>query len=371
MTYFTGGGQKCQRDMIKELKNNESTTCSFEHDKESGCLNSHVDTCVRNNNILNAVKGDISKLLLVLLYHCGNLNFRIQNINQFILGVVQCNPDHLSPIVNCWDDFRSTFQANSSDPSLCRKYAEAKQNCANISRQACGGICEFVPKDEYNPFCSNHTDPPGTSELFDCIRDLGCSVKVVFEEAKKCDNLGFQDFAKGPQDCSAELTKNTDCLRNNLISKCPNMNKKLQVFEDVVKTLRANMMTQRFFCSKVSALSKESLHRSVKNLANCKPEFFTDAEKCAEPFRKTYTDASTKKSSGVCNAFSDAKKCLNKAHQEFCTFDEDTEKAAMFGDENPFCEGGKDPLKSGADSASARAAILGLSVYRIAVYLVL
>lgn len=47
-----------------------------------------------------------------------------------------------------------------------RKYAEAKQNCANIARQACRGICEYIPKDEYNPFCSNHTDPPATSELF-------------------------------------------------------------------------------------------------------------------------------------------------------------------------------------------------------------
>ena len=24
----------------------------------------------------------------------------------------------------------------------------------------------YIPKDEYNPFCSNHMDPPGTSDLF-------------------------------------------------------------------------------------------------------------------------------------------------------------------------------------------------------------
>ena len=77
------------------------------------------------------------------------------------------------------------------------------------------------------------------------------------------------------------------------------MSKKAQIFDDVVKALRANMMTQRFFCSKVT-LDSGMPHRSVKELADCKPEFFTDAEKCAEPFRKTYADAPTKKSSGVC-----------------------------------------------------------------------
>lgn len=29
LTFFTGGGQKCQRDMIMELKNNNMTNCRF------------------------------------------------------------------------------------------------------------------------------------------------------------------------------------------------------------------------------------------------------------------------------------------------------------------------------------------------------
>lgn len=83
------------------------------------------------------------------------------------------------------------------------------------------------------------------------------------------------------------------------MSKCSSISKKAQVFEDVVKGIEANLMIKRFFCGQVS-LNKELLHRSVKPLVNCKPEFFTAAEKCAGPFRQTYAEASTKKSQKVC-----------------------------------------------------------------------
>ena len=98
---------------------------------------------------------------------------------------------------------------------------------------------------------------------------------------------------------SVELKKNMDCLKNNLVSKCSAMSQKAAIFDDVVKSLRANLMTQRFFCNKVD-LNLSMLHRSVKATANCKPEFFVEAEKCAEPFRKTYTEELTKKSERVC-----------------------------------------------------------------------
>ena len=78
------------------------------------------------------------------------------------------------------------------------------------------------------------------------------------------------------------------------------MAQKNEVFEDVVKTLRATLMTQQFFCDKVT-LDKDSLHRSVKTVTgDCKSTFFTAAEKCAEPFRKIYTSAAKKMSSEVC-----------------------------------------------------------------------
>ena len=92
----------------------------MEYPKESSCVSSHVESCVEKDNLLNAVKGDISKLLLALLYHCGNLNYEVKRINPLVLGVVQCNADDLNKTVNCWDDFRTAFEANTSDPSLCR-----------------------------------------------------------------------------------------------------------------------------------------------------------------------------------------------------------------------------------------------------------
>ena len=77
------------------------------------------------------------------------------------------------------------------------------------------------------------------------------------------------------------------------------MQKKEDIFEDVVKTLRATMMSQQFFCEKVT-LDTSSLHELVTT-ANCNSEFFADVEtKCAEPFRNIYLNAAEKKSEQVC-----------------------------------------------------------------------
>ena len=62
--------------------------------------------------------------------------------------------------------------------------------------------------------------------------------------------------------------------------------------------------------------------------------------------------------------------CLNDAHRKSCPFSEEAQQAAAFGIDNPFCEGGKDPKKSGADGTSAQAAMVLLFVYSIAVYFV-
>ena len=88
-------------------------------------------------------------------------------------------------------------------------------------------------------------------------------------------------------------------MKQNLVSQCSAMQKKDDIFEDVVRTLRSTLMSQQFFCDKVT-LNMASLHRDVKT-ADCKPKFFTDVEtECAEPFRKTYTKATEKKSAEVC-----------------------------------------------------------------------
>lgn len=45
-------------------------------------------------------------------------------------------------------------------------FAEGKQKCTNIAKKACPGICEYITKDAYNPFCDNTIDPADTSNLF-------------------------------------------------------------------------------------------------------------------------------------------------------------------------------------------------------------
>jgi len=98
---------------------------------------------------------------------------------------------------------------------------------------------------------------------------------------------------------SVVLQNNKDCLRDNLVSQCSAMQKEQNIFEDVVKTLRATMMSEQFFCEKVT-LDTSSLHELVKT-ADCKPQFFTDVEtNCAEPFRNIYLNAAEKKSVDVC-----------------------------------------------------------------------
>ena len=95
--------------------------CSREYGNETACLNNHVNTCVKDDPFLNPLRGEISKLLVLLVYHCGNVNSNnVQGVNQLILTTVQCNRGALNSIVNCWDDFRSAFEANRSDTSLCR-----------------------------------------------------------------------------------------------------------------------------------------------------------------------------------------------------------------------------------------------------------
>lgn len=79
-----------------------------------------------------------------------------------------------------------------------------------------------------------------------------------------------------------------------------------KVFEDSVKTLRATLMVEQFFCGKVT-LDKAALHESVKT-GDCKPAFFTAAEKCAEPFRSIYENSVKKKSQEVCSWVYDTQK---------------------------------------------------------------
>ena len=80
-----------------------------------------MNTCVKDDLLLNSLRGEILKLLVLLVYHCGNVNSNnVKDVNQLILDNVRCKRSALNNIVNCWDDFRSAFEANKSDTSLCR-----------------------------------------------------------------------------------------------------------------------------------------------------------------------------------------------------------------------------------------------------------
>ncbi|PFX25814.1 uncharacterized protein LOC111329841 [Stylophora pistillata] len=349
LTTFTNGGQQCQRTMISNLKNNASLNCSFEYGRQSICLNGRVSGCVDGVPPYDAFKREIVQLLELLVYHCGQLSFDVSSMNPLLLNLVGCDAGKLKEMVSCWDEFRTTFNASRNDSSLCSKYAEGKQKCTNKARESCKSICQYITKDAYNPFCANGTDPPAQTALFDCNPLPSCTNIVVYENAMKCDTKSIKDFASG-ENCNTVLPKNKNCLREELVKKCSSVQED-KFFDDSVKTLRATLMVEQFFCNKVT-LDKAAIHENVKT-GDCQQEFFTDAEKCAEPFRSIYSNSVEKKSQEVCTSFAVAKKCLNKVHEESCNFDESTLKAILFNDENPFCENGKDPLKNGVNGAQA------------------
>lgn len=92
---------------------------SDEYPKQSSCLTGHVTDCLSNTE-LSFGTSEIVKLLSLLLYHCGTFNFDPGAINPIVLGLVQCDATNLTKTLTCWDDFRFTFRANRSDPTLCR-----------------------------------------------------------------------------------------------------------------------------------------------------------------------------------------------------------------------------------------------------------
>lgn len=99
---------------------------------------------------------------------------------------------------------------------------------------------------------------------------------------------------------STEDNKFKACLAANLNPKCFAIQRSAMVSQDVIRALDSIPLSKRLFCGPVAAVNADSFHRSVKELANCRPEFFKSAETCAKPFREVYPKASSKKSPGVC-----------------------------------------------------------------------
>ena len=99
---------------------------------------------------------------------------------------------------------------------------------------------------------------------------------------------------------STEDNKFKGCLAANLNPKCSAIQRSAMVSQDVIRALDSISLSKRLFCGPVEAVNADSFHRSAKELANCRPEFFKSAETCAKPFREVYSKASSKKSPGVC-----------------------------------------------------------------------
>ena len=76
-------------------------TSSTAYRNETACLNTHVDNCVKDDPLLYILKDEIGKLLLLLLYHCGDLGFEVMDINQVILRQVKCDAADLNKMTNC------------------------------------------------------------------------------------------------------------------------------------------------------------------------------------------------------------------------------------------------------------------------------
>lgn len=82
-------------------------------------MEAHVGTCLQGT-LYSAFQSEIVKLPKLLLYHCGSLGYQPSSINQVVLDIVECNGIDLDDMITCWDEFRTAFEANGSDPSLCR-----------------------------------------------------------------------------------------------------------------------------------------------------------------------------------------------------------------------------------------------------------
>ena len=91
---------------------------SSEYSDHTACLATHAKSCL--SGVLAAFTDDVTKLLQLMTFHCGNLTVDPTNVNAFLLSVIKCQKDVFSDTVTCWDKFSMKLKANRSDPALCR-----------------------------------------------------------------------------------------------------------------------------------------------------------------------------------------------------------------------------------------------------------
>lgn len=342
---FIYGGQSCQRTMMKNLKNNPQLSCSAEYDKLKDCVTNHVTTCVKGDILLKDMAGQITKLLLMQAYHCGNQRVDVSDISLLLWRVTKCKPERLNQTFDCWNEFHSNFtefvQSSSAPTTLCGPYAKAKRDCAEVAMAACEGLCEYLVKDKYNTFCP--ATPPHDPEKYDIKADcsslhqLNCNDSVLYEKAMECEDQGADSFANdNNHDCSEEKTRNRKCLEESLTSNAL-CTSNVQLLDQTEKALHGTLSNERLFCNEVN-LNTASLDDDIQSLVDCQPEFFDEAENCARPFRDNFktTAAAERISDQTCSDYKTARECINNARKDYCNFKTGV-LAITANINNPFC----------------------------------
>ncbi|PFX25815.1 hypothetical protein AWC38_SpisGene9523 [Stylophora pistillata] len=245
--------------------------------------------------------GQITDLMLLYAYNCGDEKVDTSNIGSFLWLITKCVPERLKKAYECWRDFHSVFsQSRNNVSNACGPYAKAKEDCNEVARAACEGLCDYLEKDNYNPFCAPDFKDPvsdtNQSACMDLYAKLECPIWLIYEEAMECEHEGATKFAnEGDHTCSKENKRKRQCLEKRL-GTCKTTMKNM---DDTVKALEATLTNERLFCNNVS-LDTSELHLSVLPLVDCDDEFFYEAEKCAVSFRNTYqTSTAADRQSGV------------------------------------------------------------------------
>ena len=96
---------------------------SAEYGRLKDCVTTHVTACVKDDILLKSMVGQITKLLLMQAYHCGNQRVDISDISLFLWRVTKCKPERLNETFDCWNEFHTNFtefiQSRSASTTLC------------------------------------------------------------------------------------------------------------------------------------------------------------------------------------------------------------------------------------------------------------
>ena len=81
------------------------------------CVRKHVDGCVKDDSILKDMAGQITDLMLLYAYNCGDEKVDTSNIGSFLWLITKCVPERLKKAYECWRDFHSVFSQSRNNVS--------------------------------------------------------------------------------------------------------------------------------------------------------------------------------------------------------------------------------------------------------------